>query len=130
MRAKVSRTDFIKNQFKNAGFLFSKFWKNNWKPIIALLVSAAFVFFLIPAETFYLLIIVSISAGSAYLIYRYIFKRQKIENKRRYQTLLRMAQGDRDLVSRLIKNEHRRNPDGNVEEWLSSAIERWQREMR
>jgi len=41
-----------------------------------------------------------------------------------------MAQGDKDLVSRMIENEHRKNPDGNVEEWLSSAIDRWQREMR
>ena len=130
VRANTSRTDSIKNQLKNVGFLLSKFWKNNWKPIIALLVSAAFVFPLIPAGTFYLLIIVSIPVGFVYLTYRYIFNRQELENKHLYQTLLSMAQGDKDLVSRLIETEHRRNPDGNVEEWLSSAIERWQREMR
>ena len=130
VRAKKSRTDSIKNQLKNAGFLFSKFWKNNWKPITALLVSAAFVFPLIPAGTFYLLVSVSIPAGFGYLIYRYIFKRKEIENKRLYLKLLNMAQGDKDLVSRMIETEHRRNPDANVKEWLSSAIDRWQREMR
>ena len=130
VRTNITRTDSIKNQLKNAGFRFSKIWKNNWKPIIALLVSATFVFPLIPAGTFYLLIIVSIPAGCVCLMYRYIFKRQEIKNKRLYQTLLNMAQGDKDLVSRMIENEHQRNPDGNVKQWLSDAIDRWQREMR
>ena len=110
------------NQWAGNIFKFSK--------VFRVLVSAAFVFPIIPAGTFYLLIIVSIPAALVYLIYRYIFKRQELENKRLYQKLLRMAQGDKDLVSRMIENEHRRNPDGNVDEWLSSAIERWQREMR
>jgi len=130
VRANQSRTDSIKNQLKNAGFLFSKFWKNNWKPIIATLVPATFVFLFVPAGTFYLLIIISIPAGMVYFIYRYIFNRQEKENLSPYQMLLNMAQGDKDLVSRMIENEHRRNPDGNIEEWVSSAIERWQREVR
>ncbi len=126
----TGRTSEIKTQLKNAGFLVSKFWKNNRKPIIALLVSAALVFPLLPAGSFYLLVLAAIPAGCGYAIYRYIFNRREIKNKRLYQTLLRMAQGDKDLVSRMIENEHRRNPDGNVEAWLSNAIERWQREMR
>ena len=130
VQANSSRTDYIKNQLKNAVFLFSKYWKSNWKPIIALFTAAVFVFPLMPVRSFYLLIIVSIPAGFAYLIYRYIFKRQDIKNKRLYQILLNMAQGDKDLVSKMIENEHRRNPDADVNEWLSSAVERWQREMR
>jgi uncharacterized membrane protein YvbJ len=125
-----SRKTRIKKRLKNTFSFASQLLKNYWKPMIALITAAALVSILIPATNFSLFLYASILALFVYLIYRYIFKRREIENKRLYQRLLNIAQGDKDLVSRIIENEHRRNPDGNVKEWLSNAIERWQREMR
>lgn len=127
---KESSTPDIKNRLKNIFSFASQLWKNYWKPIIALITAAVFVSFLIPVQNFNLFLYASILGLFGYLMYRYIFKRQETENKRLYQTLLNMAQGDKDLVSRMIENEHQRNPDGNVKQWLSDAIDRWQREMR
>jgi RNA polymerase subunit RPABC4/transcription elongation factor Spt4 len=125
-----TRAEIIKKRFKNTFSFASQLWRNYWKPIIAMITAAAFVSLFIPAKNFRLFLYASILALVVYFIYRYIFKRQETENKRLYLRLLNMAQGDKDLVSRMIENEHRRNPDGNVEEWLSDAIDCWQREMR
>jgi len=124
------RTQGIKKRFKNTVSFTSQLWKNYWKPVIAIITAAAFTSLLIPVKNFSLFLYASILAIFVYLIYRYIFKRDELENKRLYKTLLNMAQGDKDLVSRMIETEHRRNPDANINEWLSNAIERWQREIR
>jgi uncharacterized membrane protein YeaQ/YmgE (transglycosylase-associated protein family) len=45
-----------------------------------------------------------------------------------YNVLLGKARGDEALVERLIAYEQKRNPRGTRTEWVSDALDRWERD--
>ncbi len=45
-----------------------------------------------------------------------------------YKTLLAKARGDKALVERLIAYEQKRNPSGTRNEWVTDALDRWERD--
>ncbi|NJK63905.1 MAG: hypothetical protein HC921_15570 [Synechococcaceae cyanobacterium SM2_3_1] len=47
-----------------------------------------------------------------------------------YQSFVEKARGDRALVDRLITYEQRLNPDGTRSQWLTDALDRWDRDRR
>ncbi len=47
-----------------------------------------------------------------------------------YHNLMRKTQGNRAMVERLIQYERTRNPRAGQEEWMASAVERWERDNR
>ena len=101
--------------------------KAYWKPIVAAITVIALLFLFLPVKSGILLI-----AGIAAAAFTVLFftRRRTHKNKRLYQKLLRKAGGDKALASRMIENEHRRNPEADISEWLEDAIVRWERDLK
>lgn len=122
-----SRTDKGSARLTNAFSTVARSFRNHWQAIAAVIAIAALLTYMLP---FGLAILLIILISAAAIGYRMIAGRRTVKNKRLYKKLLSMAGGDKALVSRLIENEHRRNPDADINEWLEDAIIRWERDLK
>ncbi|MFP4531990.1 MAG: hypothetical protein ACLFNS_04840 [Desulfobacterales bacterium] len=122
-----NRASQFQIRLKNFFALISRIGLSHWKAAAAVVVVAAFSAYILPLGAAVFVIILIAAAGIGYNL---IANRGHHKNKRLYKKLLNMAGGDKALVSRLIENEHRRNPDADINEWLEDAIIRWERDLK
>lgn len=122
-----SRTDQGRARVTNAFSTIARSFRNHWQTIAAVIAIAALLSYMLPFGLAILLIILTAAAA---ISCRMIANRRTPRNKRLYTKLLNKAGGDKALVSRLIENEHRRNPDAEINEWLEDAIIRWERDLK
>lgn len=122
-----NRASQFKIRLKNFFAVIAPIGLSHWKSAAAVLVIAAFLAYILPlgAAVFAIFMI-----AAAAIAYRLIARHGQSKNKYLYKKLLNMAGGDKALVSRLIENEHRRNPDADINEWLEDAIIRWERDLK
>ena len=122
-----SRTDERSARLTNAFSTVFRNFRNHWQSVAAVIAIAALLFYMLP---FGLAILMIILTAAAAIGCRMIANRRTPRNKRLYTKLLNKAGGDKALVSRLIENEHLRNPDADINEWLEDAIIRWERDLK
>lgn len=122
-----TKTRDIKTRVKGITSFVFQAWRRYWKPIIAVITIAALLSYIL---SFALCLLILALTAAAMIAYRWLYSRRNFRSKRLYEKLLKKARGDRDLVSRMIEFEHRRNPDADINEWLEDALIRWERDLK
>jgi hypothetical protein len=103
-------------------------WLKYLIAIVAALTLSAYLAYALPWGI-YLIPVTFLAVGIGYCMTRVRPNRPSAE-KQLYQSLLQKAQGDRDLVARLIEYERQRNPRADRLKLLQDALYRWERDSR
>ena len=117
----------IQKRFHTIATVLQQKWKAYWKSAVAVITIFTLLLLFLPVKSGIL-----IAAGIAAAAFAFLFftHRRTHKNKRLYKKLLRKAGGDKTLASRMIENEHRRNPEADINEWLKDANIRWERDLK